>query len=301
MQYHIPVMLEESIEGLNVQGDGIYVDATFGGGGHSRAILKKLKGGRLIAFDKDKESLRNNIQHKQFQLVNQDFTQISNWLNENNIREIDGFLADLGVSSHQLDSPERGFSIRQNARLDMRMDSSSELTAYQVVNTYEERDLRNMFRQFGELKNAFRLAQKIVGERILKPIETVNDLKRVLASFAVRGKENKFYARVFQAIRIEVNDELNGLKSLLGQADQLLVEGGRLAVISYHSLEDRLVKQYVEKGKFEGELEKDFYGNPQRPFKAINKKPITPSEEEVLNNSRARSAKLRVAQKITNG
>ena len=298
MKYHEPVLLSETISGLNIDPNGIYVDATFGGGGHSREILSKLKKGRLIAFDKDKDAEQNTINDNHFQLVNKDFRQITNWLSDNNITEIDGLLADLGISSHQIDTPSRGFSTRFDKELDMRMDGDGDLTASDVINNYSESELGRIFRQYGEMRNAKRLAKMIVAARKFEKITVASQLKKVLQQFAPRGKENQFYARLFQALRIEVNDELNALKQLLNDSGSIIKKNGRIAVISYHSLEDRLVKNYFEKGKFEGELETDLYGNPQRIFNAIKRKPITPTPNEIDRNNRSRSAKLRVAQKI---
>lgn len=296
--YHEPVLLEESVRGLEIKPEGIYVDATFGGGGHSRAILKKLTTGRLIAFDKDQDAMNNVPNNENFQLIASDFRNVQAKLAEQAISEVDGLLADLGISSHQIDVPERGFSTRFDAKLDMRMDVSNGVTASEVVNEYEESALRDILWHYGELKQSRAIARAMVEARQKKPIHTTEDLKAVLSHFAKKGKEQKFYAQVFQALRIEVNDELNALKELLEASSQILKKGGRLSVISYHSLEDRLVKNYIAKGKFEGELEKDFYGNPKRVFAAVSRKPIEAAEQEVSENSRARSARLRIAEKI---
>ena len=296
--YHEPVLLEESVQGLEIKPEGIYIDVTFGGGGHSREILKRLTTGRLIAFDKDQDAMNNMPNNENFQLIASDFRDVQAQLAERSITEVDGLLADLGISSHQIDVPERGFSTRFDADLDMRMDASGGATAAEVLNEYEETELQEILWRYGELKKGRAIARALVEARQEKPIRTTEDLKAVLSRFAKRGKEQKFYAQVFQALRIEVNDELNSLKSMLEASSKILKKGGRLSVISYHSLEDRLVKNYIAKGKFKGDLEKDFYGNPLRVFKAITRKPIQASDEEVERNSRARSARLRVAEKI---
>ena len=308
MQYHDPVLLSESVQGLEIKPEGIYVDVTFGGGGHSREILKKLTTGKLFAFDKDRDAMNNVPNNENFQLITSDFRNILEELSAQSISEVDGLLADLGISSHQIDVPERGFSTRYEADLDMRMDATQGRTAADLVNEESEEQLAKILWQYGELRQSRSIAKSIVEARQKKPIQTTEDLKAVLARFAKRGKpsrtgtrsgrEQKFYAQVFQAFRIEINDELNTLRVLLEASATVLKKGGRLSVISYHSLEDRLVKSFIAKGKFEGELEKDFYGNPQRIFKAINRKPIEASPEEVASNGRARSAKLRIAEKI---
>jgi len=298
MEYHEPVLLNESVEGLEIKPEGIYVDVTFGGGGHSREILKKLTTGKLVAFDKDIDAMNNLPANKNFELITADFRDVQSQLAAKAIDRVDGLLADLGISSHQIDVPERGFSTRFDADLDMRMDATKGITAAEVVNEYEEVELHKIMRYYGELKQSKAIAKALVEARRRSEIKTTEDLKNVLARFSQRGKEQKFYAQVFQALRIEVNDELNTLRSLLEASASILKKGGRLSVISYHSLEDRLVKNYIAKGKFEGEVDKDFYGNPQTVFKAINKKPIYASEQEVGVNRRARSAKLRIAEKI---
>ncbi len=298
MQYHIPVLLKESVGGLEIKSDGIYVDVTYGGGGHAAEILKKIKSGRLIAFDRDKEAIENKMNNERLTLVKQNFTEMKSWLLENGLDKIDGLIADLGISSDQIDKAERGFSIRHNSELDMRMDNAIGFTAKDVLNRYAEKDLIEIFRTYGEIINATSIAKALVKSRSDEEISNVAQLKSILIRFAKRGKENKFFAQVFQALRIEVNDELDALKELLQQSASIIKRGGRLVVISYHSLEDRLVKRFVESGKFEGEVEKDFYGNPIREFKAISRKPISPTKEEVLRNSRARSAKLRIAEKL---
>ncbi len=296
--YHMPVMFQQCIDGLNIQPSGTYVDVTFGGGGHSKEILKHLeKDGKLVAFDQDEDALQNDINDDRFLLINQNFRYLRNNLRMHNIASVDGILADLGVSSHQFDVAERGFSTRFDAELDMRMDRSSGLTAKMVINTYAEEDLHKIFGMYGELQNAKSLAKTIVTARLNAPINTITDLKSAIASLIPRGKEHKYLAQVFQALRIEVNQELEALKDFLLQTESTLKTGGRLVVMSYHSLEDRLVKNFMAKGKFSGEVEKDFYGNHEKPFDLIAKKPIGATEEEIQNNSRARSARLRIAVK----
>jgi 16S rRNA (cytosine1402-N4)-methyltransferase len=296
--YHTPVLLKESIQGLQVKAGGTYVDATFGGGGHSRAILDRLSSGRLFAFDRDPSSQSNAPEDNHFTLVINNFRHIKNYLKLYNVENIDGLLADLGVSSHQFDSAERGFSTRLKGSLDMRMNPNAQRTALEIVNTYPEEELTRILVEFGEVTQAKKLSYLICEKRSLKSIETTEDLVHITTEFAPRGKENKYLAQVFQAIRIEVNEELDSLKELLEQAGDLIVKGGRLVIISYHSLEDRLVKNFIKSGNFEGKIEKDFYGNPLTNFKSISRKPIVPSEEEIMMNSRARSAKLRVAERI---
>jgi len=296
--YHTPVMLQECIDGLNIRPDGTYVDVTFGGGGHSRAIIKKLgKNGRLLAFDQDADSQKNLIDDDRFEFIDQNFRYLKNFARLHNAIPVNGILADLGVSSYQFDQAERGFSIRFDADLDMRMNQTGSLTAKQVVNTYSEADLHRIFGIYGEIQNAKSLAKTIVTARLNAPINTVADLKNVIPGLIPRGKENKYLAQVFQALRIEVNQELEVLKDFLIQSAEVLVSGGRLVVMSYHSLEDRLVKNFIAKGKFSGEVEKDFYGNDQKPFDAVSRGAITASDEEIKNNNRARSAKLRIAVK----
>jgi 16S rRNA (cytosine1402-N4)-methyltransferase len=297
MYYHNPVLLKECIEGLNINPAGIYVDVTFGGGGHSREILKHLTTGKLYAFDQDEDAVKNSIGDDRFVLIKQNFRYLKNFLKMYDALPIDGLLADLGVSSHQFDEAERGFSIRFDAKLDMRMDQNTKQTAAEVLNTYSEEDLKRIFRLYGEVENAGYLASIIFHNRKDKQIETVNDLKTMIVKCVKRGRENQYYAQVFQALRIEVNKELDVLQDLLMQSLEVLKPGGRLVVISYHSLEDRLVKNIMRSGKFEGDVEKDFYGNPLTPFKQITRKPIVPSEKENEENSRARSAKLRIAEK----
>lgn len=293
--YHTPVLLNSCIEALHIRPNGTYVDATFGGGGHSREIFKHLTAGKLFAFDVDEDAVKNTIDDKLFTLIRKNFSELKNSLLAHNVTEIDGLLADLGVSSHQFDSVERGFSTRFDSSLDMRMGKQSGATASEIIRTYSEENLKKIFREYGELRNANQVVKKIVANR--NSIRTVSDLKNAIANCAERGKENQFYAKVFQALRIEVNDELSALKKLLEQSKDVLKTGGRMAVISYHSLEDRLVKNFFRSGNFEGELEKDIYGNVNAPFKPVNKKPIVPSEKEIEQNNRARSAKLRIAEK----
>ncbi|WP_423149055.1 16S rRNA (cytosine(1402)-N(4))-methyltransferase RsmH [Rubrolithibacter danxiaensis] len=297
--YHVPVMLHECMEGLNIKADGIYVDVTFGGGGHSKEILKKLgEKGRLLAFDQDADAQQNIPSDDRLTFIDQNFRYLKNNCRLHDAPFVDGILADLGVSSHQFDQPERGFSIRFNADLDMRMDQSSELTAKKVINSYSEENLHRIFGVYGEIQNAKTLARTIVTARLNKPIETVEDLKSAIESLIPKKRENKYLAQVFQALRIEVNQELEALEEFLLQSADILKKGGRLVVMSYHSLEDRLVKNFIAKGKFRGEVEKDFYGNEIKPLLAINRKAITASDEELVSNSRARSAKLRIAEKI---
>jgi 16S rRNA (cytosine1402-N4)-methyltransferase len=296
--YHTPVMLKECLEGLNIRPDGTYVDVTFGGGGHSRAIMSKLgKNGRLLAFDQDADARQNIIDDDRFEFIDQNFRYLKNFCRLHNAIPVNGILADLGVSSYQFDQAERGFSIRFDAELDMRMNQSGSLTAKEVINTYSEADLHRIFGIYGEIQNAKSLAKTIVTARLNTKINTVADLKNVIIGLIPRGKENKYLAQVFQALRIEVNQELEALKDFLIQSAEVLVSGGRLVVMSYHSLEDRLVKNFIAKGKFSGEVEKDFYGNDQKPFDAVSRGAITASEEEIKQNNRARSAKLRIAVK----
>jgi len=296
--YHTPVMLQECIEALNIRKDGTYVDVTFGGGGHSREIMKHLgEGGRLLAFDQDADAQQNAIDDDRFELVDQNFRFLKNFCRLHGAIPVDGILADLGVSSYQFDQAERGFSIRFDAELDMRMNQASDLSAKEVVNTYAEADLHRIFGIYGEIQNAKSLAKTIVTARLNAPINTVADLKNAIGGLIPRGKENKYLAQVFQALRIEVNQELEALKDFLIQSADVLVSGGRLVVMSYHSLEDRLVKNFIAKGKFSGEVVKDLYGNDQKPLDAVSRGAITASEEEIKNNNRARSAKLRIAVK----
>lgn len=295
MEYHSPVLLKESVDGLNIKPDGIYVDVTFGGGGHSREILKRLnEKGQLFGFDQDEDAAKNKIEDERFTLIPQNFRHIKRYLRFYNIKKVDGVLADLGVSSHQFDEAERGFSTRFDADLDMRMNQAGELSAYEVVNLYDEEKLANILFQYSELRNAKAIAKKIVVAREEKLIKTSFDLKEVLSEFVPKSVEHKIFAQIFQGIRIEVNQEIEVLKEFLLQIPELLNENGRLSVISYHSLEDRLVKRFMKTGLFEGEPEKDFFGNISVPMKTVGKL-IVPTFQEVKMNSRARSAKLRIA------
>ena len=296
--YHLPALLEESIAGLNLKPEGIYVDVTFGGGGHSRAILEKLTTGRLIAFDQDSDAVANFINDERFTFLCQNFRYLKNNLRYHGVKAIDGLIADLGVSFHQFDEQERGFSFRGNAKLDMRMNRQSSVKASDILWSYEEERLADIFYNYGELTTSRRLAAAIVKARAVKPVTTVTDLTVTLRDLVPPREENKFWARLFQSLRIEVNSELVALKEMLTQALQLLKPGGRLAVITYHSLEDRLVKNFFRSGNFDGESEKDFYGNVSAPLRVVNRKVIVPTEQEIMNNSRARSARLRIAEKI---
>lgn len=297
--YHLPVMLQECIEALAIKPNGVYVDVTFGGGGHSSAIIQHLgEEGRLIAFDQDPDALNNALPDERFTLIHQNFRYLKNNLRLQGLKQVDGILADLGVSSHQFDEAERGFSIRFDADLDMRMDRVGELDAKGILNSYSEEDLHRIFGVYGEVQNAKSLAKVIVTSRLSRPINTVSDLKSIVSKLVPRGKENKYYAQLFQALRIEVNKELEALQEFLVQAQAVLKPGGRLVVMSYHSLEDRLVKNFMAKGKFKGEVEKDFYGNEIKPFMLVSRKAIIASEDEIRQNNRARSAKLRVAEKL---
>lgn len=300
MEYHEPVMLRECIEALNINPEGIYVDATFGGGGHAKAILHQLKGGRLLAFDQDHDARVNadKIDNRSFTFIEANFRYIKKFLKLQGILEIDGILADLGVSSHQIDTAERGFSTRFDANLDMRMDQKAHITGHNVINKSSQDELHRIFGMYGEIRNAKTLASAIVANRINKPIETINDLKAIMDRHAPKGRTFKYYAQVFQAIRIVVNDELKALEELLMQSAELVKKEGRLVILSYHSLEDRLVKNFFNKGKFFGDVERDIYGNLNRPFEPLNKKPIVASTDEITRNNRARSAKLRIARKV---
>ena len=297
--YHVPVMLDACIEGLNIKPDGVYVDVTFGGGGHSREILKKLnKDGILIAFDQDPDAQRNKIEDPRFLFVDQNFAFLKNNLRLLGYKQVDGILADLGVSSHQFNEPDRGFSTRFDSSLDMRMDKQGNLTAADVLNKYAEEDLHKIFGIYGEVKNAKSLARSVTTARMTAPILTLADFKTAIAAHIPKGKENKYMAQVFQALRIEVNGEIKVLESFLEQTADVLKPGGRLVVMSYHSLEDRPVKNYLAKGKFRGEVEKDFFGNPQKPFEVITRKAVIANEEELERNNRARSAKLRIGERL---
>jgi len=295
MSYHSPVLLKESVDALNIKEDGVYVDVTFGGGGHSREILSRLgEKGRLFAFDQDPDAQQNKIDDPRFVLIGENFRFISRFLRFYGVKKVDGVLADLGVSSHQFDEAERGFSTRFDADLDMRMDQKSELSGKKIINTYTEEQLSDILFLYGELRNARTLAKTIVEARAEDEIKTSFELKEVLQRFLPKAKEHKILAQIFQAIRIEVNQELEVLKEFLQQIPQLLNEDGRLSVISYHSLEDRLVKRFIRTGLFSGEPEKDFYGNTNEPMKKVGKM-IVPTKEEIKENNRARSAKLRIA------
>ncbi|MGL5113139.1 MAG: 16S rRNA (cytosine(1402)-N(4))-methyltransferase RsmH [Flavobacterium sp.] len=297
MEYHNPVLLKETVDGLNIKPDGVYVDVTFGGGGHSAEIIKRLgPEGKLFAFDQDEDALINALPDDRFTLINENFRFIKRFLRFHGIKTVDGILADLGVSSHQFDVPERGFSTRFDADLDMRMSKKSDLSAYKVVNEYDDANLKRVFWDYGELKNAPALSRTIIEARALRPIQTTDELKEVLAKFLPERVKNKILAQIYQAIRIEVNQEMDVLKEFLEQSLEILNPEGRLSVISYHSLEDRLVKRFIKNGMFEGEPERDFFGNFSVPFKTIGKL-IVPTPEEIKINNRARSAKLRIAEK----
>jgi 16S rRNA (cytosine1402-N4)-methyltransferase len=296
--YHIPVMLSECLEGLNIKSDGVYVDVTFGGGGHSRTIFNRLSvNGMLIAFDQDPDAVKNTWEASNFKFVPANFSFLANHLKLMGIHQVDGILADLGVSSHQFDKEERGFSIRANVKLDMRMNQSGDLSAFQVVNEYPEEQLSRLLYVFGELKNARKVAAGIVRARENRKLSTTGELMDVIAQFAPKFKEHKFFAQVFQAIRIEVNQEISVLERFLEQTADVLKPGGRLVVMSYHSLEDRLVKNYMKRGSLSGEITKDFFGNVLKPFTEVTRHPIVPREEEIELNQRARSAKLRIAER----
>ncbi|MFN7098794.1 MAG: 16S rRNA (cytosine(1402)-N(4))-methyltransferase RsmH [Flavobacterium sp.] len=297
MEYHNPVLLHESVDGLNIKPDGVYVDVTFGGGGHSKEILKRLgPNGKLFAFDQDEDALANALNDDRFTLINENFRFIKRFLRFYGVKSVDGILGDLGVSSHQFDVPERGFSTRFDAGLDMRMSQKNDLNANKVVNEYEEAELKRVFLDYGELKNAPALARTIVEERERYPIKTTDELKEVLARFLPDRVKNKILAQIYQAIRIEVNQEMDVLKEFLEQSLEILSPEGRLSIISYHSLEDRLVKRFMKNGLFDGEPERDFFGNFSVPFKSVGKL-IVPNNEQIKENNRARSAKLRIAEK----
>ena len=295
--YHVPVLLEESVSGLNIDPDGVYLDLTFGGGGHSREILKRLKDGCLIGFDQDADALANVPDDDRFIVVNHNFRYLRNFLRYCGYDEADGILADLGVSSHEFDEAGRGFSFRFDAELDMRMNQRSRLKATDILNTYSEEDLTRIFRNYGEVDNAKRLVDLIVKARAEKMITRSEEFLQVIAPCVPKQKEKKYLAQVYQALRIEVNGELEALEDMLKEAERALRPGGRLVVITYHSLEDRIVKNFLKSGNFEGKVEKDFYGHVKRNFELVNRKVIVPSEEEIEKNPRARSAKLRIAEK----
>ena len=302
MEYHNPVLLKETVDGLAIRPDGIYVDVTFGGGGHSREILKRLgPHGKLFAFDQDEDAWKNTIDDDRFTLVPENFRYIKRFLRFHGVRKVDGILADLGVSSHQFDEAERGFSTRFEAKLDMRMSRQNDWDAYRVINEYDEELLKQMFLNYGELKQAPALARTIVEARSKKPIQTTIELKAVLAKYLPAHLSNKILAQIYQAIRIEVNQEMDVLEKFLLQTADVLKPEGRLVVMSYHSLEDRLVKNYMKRGNLDGSIEKDFFGNVLKPFEEVNRKPILPTEEEIARNSRARSAKLRIAKRLPDG
>ena len=298
MMYHNPVLLNESISGLNINPSGIYVDATYGGGGHSQEILNNLNSkGKLIAFDQDQDAIENKSNDSRLNLVKSNFKYLNNFLNYFQIKEIDGLLADFGISSHQIDNKNRGFSIRFNSELDMRMNKTQKIDAKIIINDYDKDQLEYIFKNFGELKNYKKVTEKIISERTKKSIDTTGDLKKILAPLVKVRDENKFLAQVFQSIRIEVNDELEVIRTLLSDSSKYIKKGGRLVCISYHSLEDRIVKKFIQNGGYNNEVESDFYGNKNVIFKKIGKM-ITPSSEEIKLNNRSRSAKLRIAEKI---
>lgn len=296
--YHKPVMLLESVEGLNILPGGTYVDVTFGGGGHSKHILENLSdSARLFAFDQDRDALKNDLPDSRFKLINQNFSHLKRFLRLENVRKVDGILADLGISSHQIDTPERGFSIRYDADLDMRMNADAPFSARDVINEYSQARLADVIYFYGEINNARKLASVIVERRKGKPINRIDELIDIVHPW-IKGNRNQYLARLFQAIRIEVNGEMEALKALLEQGQDLLEEGGRLVVISYHSIEDRIVKNFFKTGSFEGNETKDLFGRSEKAFRMVNKRVIIPSDEEIRENSRSRSAKLRIAEKI---
>ena len=297
LPYHIPVMLGPCIEGLAINPNGIYIDLTFGGGGHSKEILKHLEKGHLYGFDQDVDAEANIPEDARFTFIQANFRDFRKYLRLYGVNQVDGILADLGISSHQIDEPKRGFSTRFEGELDMRMSSGMDVSAKDVLNTYEEGKLHKIFGIYGEIKNAKTLAQAVVSQRAAAQFETTADFKALLQKYAPRGKEFKYFAQVFQALRIEVNDEMGALEDMLNQTVEALKPGGRLVIMSYHSLEDRLVKNFINKGKFQGEVEKDFYGNLLRPLEPIHRKALIADEEEIQKNNRARSAKLRIAEK----
>lgn len=298
-EYHVPVLLNSSVDEMIVDKDGVYVDVTFGGGGHSKYVLSQLENGRLVAFDQDVDAESNLIKDDRFTFVRQNFSFMRNYLRMiPGVLPVDGVLADLGVSSHQFNTAERGFSFRFDADLDMRMNQDVVKTAKDVLMQYEEVDLRYVFKVYGELSNAHKIAYRVVKERENKEIKTIEDLKGLMSGLYMPHKGNTFFAKLFQALRIEVNDEMKVLENFLNQSTEVIKQGGRLSVITYHSLEDRMVKRFIKSGNIEGKQEKDFYGNLIRPFKEVNRKPIVPSEDEIKVNNRARSAKLRIAERL---
>lgn len=298
ISYHVPVLLNECIEGLNIRPDGIYVDLTFGGGGHSKEIFKHLQGkGLLVAFDQDQDAAKNAWEAPNFKFIPSNFSFLKNQLRLAGIHEVDGILADLGVSSHQFDAEKRGFSIHADEKLDMRMNQAATMSALELIHTYSEEQLYAIFRNYGEIQPLKKLVDTILKERQVRRIQTTKQLVDLIYPIAPRKKEHKFLAQVFQAIRIEVNDEIHALEKMLEQAEHVLKPGGRLVVMSYHSLEDRLVKNFLKRGNLEGKINKDFYGNILRGFEEINRKPIIPKEDEIEKNPRSRSAKLRIAEK----
>ena len=298
MTYHNPVLLTESVEGLNIKPDGIYVDVTFGGGGHSREILKNLDNGFLYGFDQDLDAEKNSIESNKFKFIRSNFRYIKNFLRLEGIKEIDGLIADLGISSFQIDVPERGFAHRHDSIIDMRMNVDSDLDAKEILNSYSEVEIARILYDYGDIKQSRRIAKRIVQQRTIDEIHTTKDLIKILEGLYPKKLENKFLSRIFQALRIEVNDEINALKDLLTDAVDILKTKGRLVVISYHSLEDKLIKNLITKGNVDGDVNTDFYGNQDKLFSSVNKKIIVPNEKECKKNSRARSAKLRIAEKI---
>lgn len=296
--YHIPVLLDESIEGLNIKPNGIYVDVTFGGGGHACEILKHLApAGKLLAFDQDPDAEKNTPKDPRFQFIHGNFRFLKNFLRYHNTIQVDGIIADLGVSSHHFDTPQRGFSFRFNAQLDMRMNPAAEFSAKNLINSYSQQELIRVFKTYGEIKNAYKLAKIIGKSRENQEIENIEDFIKIIEQLIPKKQENKYLAKIFQALRMEVNREEENLKDFLLQTPQIIAPGGRLVVLSYHSLEDRLVKNFMKTGNFRGEQQKDFYGNIQAPFQPIHRKVIVATEQEIQENNRARSAKLRIAER----
>ena len=298
MIYHKPVLLTESIEGLNIKPDGIYVDVTFGGGGHSKEILKKLKNGFLYAFDQDLDAEKNSIRSNNFKFIRSNFRYIKNFLRLEGVKKIDGLIADLGISSFQIDTPQRGFAHKHDSIIDMRMNIDSDFGAKDILNSYSEVEIARVFYDYGDIKQSRKIAKLIAKQRIIKEIHTTKDLIKILEGMYPKKIENKFLSRIFQALRIEVNDEVNALKDLLTDVVDILKTKGRLVVISYHSIEDKLIKNLINKGNIEGDIKTDFYGNKVSVFSSLNKKIIVPNKKECNDNSRARSAKLRIAEKI---